>query len=151
MNQVCVNDWDQQYIETLLAPKLALIVDDDPETRQGARDAAEGYFLAIEEAADDAAAIVRLIKLPPLDFVFLDVRLPSTFHAVEVIHKISQAKVNARVIIMSSDSSQFSALETEYDLGVISFFRKGVDVKATFAKAYDQLGIRRKGFPPSVI
>jgi DNA-binding NarL/FixJ family response regulator len=91
-----------------------LIVDDHPVVRDGlsgmfARDA---DFQVLGEAENGSEALAAAVRLAP-DVILMDLRMPE-MDGVSAIKRLSEAGVNARVLVLTtydSDSEVLSAIE----------------------------------------
>ena len=96
---------------TAAAEPLArvLVVDDDPGVRYTLREILEAEGLAVDEAADGAAALARLDQaFAPL--VLTDLRMPG-LDGLELLRRLRERAPAPRVVLITAHGSERTAVE----------------------------------------
>lgn len=116
-------------------PKQVLIVDDSVFMRALVREiiAVDPDFEVADEAADGAAAILKVMKIKP-DVIVLDIEMPK-MDGIEVLKRLKLLS-DARVVVLSSGTQLGSALaQKARQLGAVDIIPKpsgsvSMDLKA---------------------
>jgi len=103
------------------APVRVLVVDDDPGVRYTLREILESEGLAVEEAADGAAALAAWEERPaPL--VVTDLRMPG-MDGMELLRRLAAKARPPRVVVVTAHGSERQAVEA-MKAGAHDYFRK---------------------------
>jgi two-component system chemotaxis response regulator CheY len=101
-----------------------LLVDDSALARRGARQILESAGYAVAEAEDGLVALERYFLEKP-DLVLLDLVMKG-MNGLDVLKKLTEMDVRARVIVVSADV-QHSSRELAVAGGAAGFLNKPID------------------------
>jgi DNA-binding NtrC family response regulator len=98
-----------------------LVVDDDPGVRYTLREILESDGIAVEEAADGAAALAAH-EARPVPLVVTDLRMPG-MDGMELLRRLSALPRAPRVVVLTAHGSERQAVEA-MKAGAYDYFRK---------------------------
>jgi two-component system response regulator HydG len=98
-----------------------LVVDDDPGVRYTLREILESEGLAVDEAADGAAALARL-EASPAELVVTDLRMPGV-DGMELLRRLVGRPGAPRVVLVTAHGSERQAVEA-MKAGAYDYFKK---------------------------
>ncbi len=113
-----------------------LIVDDDPNLREGLRELLEHDGLVALEAGDGKTALDLLLH-EPVDLLLLDLELPRV-SGMSVLREIADRRLDIPVIIISGKGTIPTAVQT-IQLGALDFIEKPLDPTRTLDTVHQAL------------
>jgi DNA-binding NtrC family response regulator len=103
-----------------------LIVDDEPNIRQGLAEALEGQGYEIEQAASGEAAL-ELVRLKPFDLVLVDLVMEE-MDGIEVLREINREWPQTEVVIITAHGTIETAVKALKE-GAYDYLTKPINVK----------------------
>jgi DNA-binding NtrC family response regulator len=103
-----------------------LIVDDEPNIRQGLAEALEGQGYEIEQAASGEGAL-ELVRLKPFDLVLVDLVMEE-MDGIEVLREINREWPQTEVVIITAHGSIETAVKALKE-GAYDYLTKPINVK----------------------
>jgi len=119
-----------------------LIVDDDAGTRSALKSLLESQGYSVDQAADGAAALERLVDLPP-DLIVTDLDMP-VMNGMQLLSALRERGQDVPVIVATSAAELSSAVEAMRS-GATDYLTKPVDFDALLValeRAVEQRNIR---------
>jgi DNA-binding response OmpR family regulator len=117
--------------------KTILIVDDDPDVREGlAEQLGLHQEFAVVQAANGAEGVVQALALKP-DLVLLDVDLPD-FDGREVCRRVREAGISAPIIMLTAAAADSDAIQG-LDAGANDYVTKPFRFAVLLARVRAQL------------
>ncbi len=104
-----------------------LIVDDEPNVRDGLREAIDAAEFDIETAPDGEAAL-RRIRRDSFHIVVTDLRMPGAVDGFEVLREVRERDPDTPVIIITAHGTIDGAVEA-MKMGAMDFLAKPLDIK----------------------
>ena len=117
--------------------KMLLIVDDDPDVREGlAEQLGLHQEFAIAQAADGGSGVAQALALKP-DLILLDVDLPD-FDGREVCRRVREAGLSAPIIMLTAAGSDTDTIQG-LDAGANDYVTKPFKFAVLLARIRAQL------------
>ncbi len=117
--------------------KMLLIVDDDPDVREGlAEQLSLHQEFTVAQAADGAAGVAQALSLKP-DLILLDVDLPD-FDGREVCRRVREGGVSAPIIMLTAAAGDSDAIQG-LDAGANDYVTKPFRFAVLLARIRAQL------------
>src|SRR5215831_6596255 len=101
-----------------------LLVDDDAGTRAGLQGLLETQGFSVLQAADGAAALERLVELPP-DVIVTDLDMP-VMNGMELLGALRERALDVPVIVATSAAELRAAVEA-MRAGASDYLTKPID------------------------
>jgi len=122
-----------------MTAKKILLVDDSAMARRGSRQILESAGYTVAEAEDGLVALERYFLERP-DLVLLDLVMKG-MDGLEVLSKLTEMDVDARVIVLSADV-QDSSRDLAQAAGAVEFLNKPVERSALLSAVAKTLELR---------
>ncbi len=104
-----------------------LIVDDEPNVRNGLREAIDAPEFEIETAEDGESAL-RRIRRNPFNIVITDLRMPGAVDGFDVLREVRERDPDTAVIMITAHGNIDGAVEA-MKMGAMDFLAKPLDIK----------------------
>jgi signal transduction histidine kinase/CheY-like chemotaxis protein len=91
--------------EALAAARAVLLVDDEADVRATIAATLREHDYQVEEAADGAAAVERLMSGATIDLVICDIAMPGRINGVDVAREAKRLRPAVKVLLISGDPS----------------------------------------------
>src|SRR6187399_3165432 len=122
--------------------RRVLVVDDEAATRAALQGLLESQGYAVDQAANGAAALERLVELPP-DVIVTDLDMP-VMNGMQLLQALRERGYDVPVIVATSAAELRSAVEA-MRAGATDYLTKPVDFDALLValeRAVEQRNIR---------
>ena len=105
-----------------------LVVDDEPNIREGIAAALTGADRKIRTAASGAQALDIIKKAPPFNVIITDLKMPGEIGGLELVKKAHALSPDAAIIVITAYGTVETAVEA-MKLGAIDYLGKPLDLK----------------------